>query len=112
MGGYSDWAIDLETCIDEDGGGDGDGNDDHGRISHLENLGCTSNKNPGDLEGIAEKVDELSERCLSLFTLDTLYNQLLNSLSLVPKNSGGYDDKFGYYADWVKDTISSRLAVL
>jgi hypothetical protein len=109
FGGTSDWAIDLTAfTTDDDYGDDAGGNEDG--TDNLGFLGCTKDMNPGTLQGLADKAGTLTNRCIALFTLDILYSTLLNSLSLFETNSHDYDDKFGYYADWVKEGINARLA--
>ncbi|KAL6700983.1 hypothetical protein J3F84DRAFT_402901 [Trichoderma pleuroticola] len=119
FGGSTDWAIDLETFDtdvtgkdgSEDGDGDGYADDDEDEFVEGEgdDYACLDDDNPGTLEGISNIIDNFNERCLSYFTLDTLYSMLEDSLSLFSVNSHDYDDKFGYYEEWIKELIDPKL---
>ncbi|KAE8385657.1 hypothetical protein BDV23DRAFT_190665 [Aspergillus alliaceus] len=101
FGGSSDWAIDLQNYSDNENGDDSDDGDDTPT--------CPSDKNPGTLEGLADKADSLDPGCVNLFAMDILYSQLVDSLSLFQTNSEGYDDKFGWYEKWTKEQIQPRI---
>ncbi|KAJ3499458.1 hypothetical protein NLG97_g299 [Lecanicillium saksenae] len=104
--GTSDWAVDLnEYTLDI--GDDSDMPDFD--LSDLDDIECTSDMNPGNMKDLVDKADKIPSRCGSLFALDILYATLNDALSLFDVNSKDYDDKFGYYEDWVKDGINSRL---
>ncbi|UKZ76853.1 hypothetical protein TrVFT333_004568 [Trichoderma virens FT-333] len=113
--GSSDWAIDLETFATEDIGEDTDASgeslydDDEEDDGDGAGYGCLDGDNPGTLEGIADVIDNLDDRCVSYFTLDTLNNMLLESLSLFDENSHDYDDKFKYYEEWIKELVDPKL---
>lgn len=115
--GSSDWAIDIETFATEDTGGDTDNSgeplyddddteEDDGAGA---GYGCLDVDNPGTLEGIADVIDNFDDRCLSYFTLDTLYKMLHESLSLFDESSHGHDDKFKYCKEWVKELVDPKL---
>ncbi|OAA59939.1 Glycoside hydrolase, subgroup, catalytic core [Cordyceps fumosorosea ARSEF 2679] len=104
--GTSDWAADLNSF-------DGDDFSDAGMpdvpTTDLDNIDCDPDLNPGNMKDLSDKADSLPVRCQSLFALDILMNALDDSLSLFNVNSKDYDDKFGYYEQWVKDGIDDRL---
>ncbi|KAL6807247.1 hypothetical protein GGI42DRAFT_272224 [Trichoderma sp. SZMC 28013] len=119
FGGSTGWAIDLETfdtdAMGKDGSDDSDGDgyaDDDGdefMEGEGDDYACLDGDNPGTLEGISNIIDNFNEQCLSYFTLDTLYSMLEDSLSLFSVNSHDYDDKFGYYEEWIKELIDPKL---
>ncbi|KAJ6784672.1 hypothetical protein PWT90_00415 [Aphanocladium album] len=104
--GTSDWAVDLN---DINGGGGGDDSDMPDiDMSDGDNINCPADMAPGSLEDLSN-ANNLPMRCQALYALDILYNTLEDSLSLFDTNSQDYDDKFGYYEQWVKDGIDSRI---
>ncbi|OTA07931.1 GH18, chitinase CHI18-8 [Trichoderma parareesei] len=112
--GSSDWAIDLETFATEDTGKGTDASgaplyDDEDEDGDGTDYGCLEEDNPGTLEGIADVIDNFNERCLSYFTLETLYDMLIDTLSLFDENSHDYDDKFKYYEEWIKELVDPKL---
>ncbi|KAJ3497849.1 hypothetical protein NLG97_g1580 [Lecanicillium saksenae] len=104
--GTSDWAVDLND-INGGGGGD-DGNMPDIDMSDGDNINCPADMAPGNLEDLSNH-DNLPMRCQALYALDILQNTLEDSLSLFDENSKDYDDKFGYYEQWVKDGVNARL---
>ncbi|KAK5993501.1 Killer toxin subunits alpha/beta [Cladobotryum mycophilum] len=99
FGGSTDWAIDLQDYSNDENGDDsddGDGSDDE---SGEDTPTCSSDTNPGTLDGLVDKADSLDPGCVILFALDILYSQLVDS----------YDDKFGWYEKWTKEQIQPRL---
>ncbi|RHZ55467.1 hypothetical protein CDV55_101207 [Aspergillus turcosus] len=109
FGGSTDWAIDLQKYSDNENGDDSDDGDGADDEAGDDTPTCPSDKNPGTLDGLADKADSLDPGCVHLFAMDILYSQLLDSLSLFQTNSQGYDDKFGWYEKWTKEQIQPRI---
>ncbi|KAH0496221.1 hypothetical protein TgHK011_003592 [Trichoderma gracile] len=110
----SDWVIDLETFATENKGKGTDASgeplyEDEDEDGDGTDYGCLAEDNPGSLESIADVIDNFNERCLSYFTLETLYGMLIESLSLFDENSDEYDDKFKYYEEWIKELVDPKL---
>ncbi|KAJ4156030.1 hypothetical protein LMH87_001244 [Akanthomyces muscarius] len=104
--GTSDWAVDLnEYTIDV---GSDSGFKDFA-LSDLDDIECSGDLNPGNMGDLVDKADKLPARCTAMFALDILYGTLEDALQLFDVNSNGYDDKFGYYEEWVKEGINSKL---
>ncbi|KAF2664287.1 glycoside hydrolase [Microthyrium microscopicum] len=100
--GTTDWAIDLEDWQGSVGGG----NDTE---FVMPDLACHPSQNPGNLEGLAAALDSVPSHCTAQFTMEILSESMENFSSDYADAAAGYDDKFGYYVDWVKDSISPRL---
>ncbi|POR37747.1 Uncharacterized protein TPAR_02065 [Tolypocladium paradoxum] len=97
--GTADWAIDLE---DFQGGGDGDKGGKYDPI-------CYPSLNPGNLKDLVAKTDSIPAPCWNQFAMDILDTTLDQALKDYAEAANGYEDKFGYYVDWVKDGINPRL---
>ena len=110
--GTTDWAIDLENYT---GDGPGDSGDSSmvsldADVNYLWKLGCDDSMNANDLQKLLDNIDNIPEVCQARFILDILSNELDDSLTEfndVADNQ--YDDVFGYYANWVKDSINSQI---
>lgn len=111
FGGFSDWAIDLESFTGDDTnpGTDDDDEPDFADLSDDDDSATTCGTNPGSLQSISDSLDNLSRRCASLFTLDVLATMIDDSLVLFDENNKDYDTKFGYYEKWVKENIDAKL---
>lgn len=104
--GTSNWAIDLNDDSLSTPEMDPDFPDYDS--SYLNDIDCDPSLNPGNMEAL-EKLDHLPVRCQTMFALDILSDTIDDTLTLFDTNSKDYDDKFGYYADWVRDNIDPRL---
>lgn len=104
--GTSDWAVDLNEYTLDVGPDSGFVDFD---LSDPSDMACSPDKNPGNMKDLSDKADSIPARCGPLYALDILYSTLEDALSLFDVNSKDYDDKFGYYEEWVKDGINSRL---
>lgn len=112
FGGFSDWAIDLESFTGADvnpNTDDDDDGDDFADLGEPDDSLVSCDTNPGDLQSIANNLDNLTERCAALYTLDVLSNMIDESLKLFDENNKNYDRQFGYYSTWVKDNIDPKL---
>lgn len=109
FGGSSDWAIDLINYSENENVDDSDLVDHGDDESGDDDLTCPSDKNPGNLDDLANQADSLDEGCVQLYAMDILYQQIIDSLDLFQTNSDGYDDKFDWYEKWTKEQIQPRI---
>ncbi|KAI0538565.1 hypothetical protein GGR58DRAFT_512988 [Xylaria digitata] len=105
FGGTTDWAIDLADWFDGPDGSDGDG----GWGLEADNLECDPNSWPATLENLESSVDSVPAQCRGMALMRIIFNDLVKSVDEYKEVSKDYDDKFGWYADWVKDSIDDRL---
>ncbi|KAL7946058.1 glycoside hydrolase family 18 protein [Trichoderma barbatum] len=103
FGGISNWAIDLEDWWLDMYDVDGTEKED---TDGLDELFDTCDDTFDALEGIPE---DLEERCASFYILTVLSSQLSRAAKAYRDVSEGYDEKFGWYAEWVKDGIDEDL---
>ncbi|XWW93847.1 hypothetical protein V2A60_001786 [Cordyceps javanica] len=102
FGGTTDWALDLADYY-EGPHSEGDWNVD------IESPECNQDDWPTSLEGFDTNMDQLPIHCRGMALTRFLAVSMNDAIEEFTKVSEGYDDKFGYYADWVKDAIDSRL---
>ncbi|KZL68189.1 killer toxin alpha beta [Colletotrichum incanum] len=81
FGGTTDWAIDLAGWFE----------------------------GPPTLEDLEKKIDEVPSHCRNMALVKILYDRLEKAITEYNEVSKDYDDKFGWYAEWVKDAIDAQL---
>ncbi|KAF7560273.1 hypothetical protein G7046_g3877 [Stylonectria norvegica] len=103
FGGTSDWAIDLQSKwpdaydVDGDYALDTDGTDEPFDF-------CD-----GSYSSIDDIPDSVSGRCAPVYVTGALSKELYTALKDYTEVSKGYDDKFKWYVDWVKESIDPAL---
>jgi chitinase len=104
MAGTVTWAVDLEDWYDDPNAADEGWAD-------LEDLDttCDPSKMPNSLDDLANAQGGLEPPCWSRYAILLLENELESTISDYQDAANGYDDKFGYYVDWVKDSIDPQL---
>ncbi|KAL7960290.1 hypothetical protein V8C34DRAFT_321503 [Trichoderma compactum] len=103
FGGISNWAVDLEDWWLDTYDIDGTEKED---TDGLDELFDTCDDSYDALEDIPEDLDD---RCASFYILTVLSSQLSNALQAYKEVSEGYDEKFQWYVEWVKDGINDDL---
>ncbi|EFQ99545.1 killer toxin alpha/beta [Nannizzia gypsea CBS 118893] len=103
--GTTDWAIDLQGWF-EGPSGDGDGDGDGSKPKALE---CIPSTWPTTLQGLSDKIDTIPENCRAQAAMMILIPQLEEAVTKYKEVSDGYEDKFGWYAEWTKDNIDETL---
>ncbi|PNP52630.1 hypothetical protein THARTR1_06795 [Trichoderma harzianum] len=103
FGGISNWAVDLEDWWLDTYDIDGTEKED---TDGLDELFDTCDDTYDALEDIPEDLDD---RCASFYILTVLSSQLSNAIQAYKEVSEGYDEKFQWYVEWVKDGINDDL---
>ncbi|KAL6694812.1 hypothetical protein J3F84DRAFT_395201 [Trichoderma pleuroticola] len=103
FGGISNWAVDLEDWWLDTYDIDGTEIED---TDGLDELFDTCDDTYDALEDIPEDLDD---RCASFYILTVLSSQLSNAIQAYKEVSEGYDEKFQWYVEWVKDGINDDL---
>ncbi|KAI1368185.1 hypothetical protein F5Y08DRAFT_347581 [Xylaria arbuscula] len=101
--GTTDWAIDLADW--HDGPSDIEG----GWGVEAENFECDSESWPTTLEDLESSIDSVPPQCRGMALMRVLFEDLVTSVDEYKEVSKDYDDKFWWYADWLKDSIDDRL---
>ncbi|KAI8303228.1 Killer toxin subunits alpha/beta [Colletotrichum sp. SAR11_59] len=106
FGGTTDWAIDLLNFLGAPEGQEGGFTVDGG-----ENLECNSETWPTNLDDLEKNIDNVPPHCRSMALLNVLIRDLEKVIAEYRDvaSSSDYDDRFWWYADWVKDSIDERL---
>ncbi|KAI8179378.1 hypothetical protein K4K52_002299 [Colletotrichum sp. SAR 10_76] len=106
FGGTTDWAIDLLNFLGAPEGQEGGFTVDGG-----ENLECNSETWPTNLDALEKNIDNVPPHCRSMALLNVLIRDLEKVIAEYRDvaSSSDYDDRFWWYADWVKDSIDDRL---
>ncbi|KAI8235446.1 Killer toxin subunits alpha/beta [Colletotrichum sp. SAR 10_96] len=106
FGGTTDWAIDLLNFLGAPEGQEGGFTVDGG-----ENLECNSETWPTNLDDLEKNIDNVPPHCRSMALLNVLIRDLEKVIAEYKDvaSSSDYDDRFWWYADWVKDSIDDRL---
>ncbi|GJN82008.1 hypothetical protein PLIIFM63780_005544 [Purpureocillium lilacinum] len=107
--GVADWAVDLESFTGDYPEEDSDPDDPEIDVSDLEKLLCPIDMNPGSMRALLEKSDTIPSICRAQFAAKILHQDLDDAVTKYAEAATGFDDLFGYYADWLKDSINSRL---
>ncbi|KAL6886435.1 glycoside hydrolase superfamily [Trichoderma longibrachiatum] len=103
FGGISNWAIDLEEWWVDMYDLDGTEKED---TDGLDELFDTCEDTYETLEDIPQ---DLNDRCASFYILTVLSSQLSRAVEAYKEVSEGYDEKFKWYVEWVKDGINDDL---
>lgn len=109
IAGVADWAVDLESFTGDYPEEDSDPDDPEIDVSDLEKLLCPIDMNPGSMRALLEKSDTIPSICRAQFAAKILHQDLDDAVTKYAEAATGFDDLFGYYADWLKDSINSRL---
>ena len=101
--GSSDWAIDLQNWAPTTGNGSD--------VPDLDNYDtdCTNYDVPDSLQDLVDAMEDIPALCWNRFAVSTMVTELDDALDAYNDAAGGYDDKFGYYVDWVKENINPQL---
>ncbi|OBS25972.1 hypothetical protein FPOA_06504 [Fusarium poae] len=108
FGGTTDWAIDLAGYFEGPSLKDGTSNGGWSDFK-ADDLTCDSNNWPSTLEKLAESVDSINGNCRSLALMNILIKDLIAAVDEYKDVSKNFNDAFGWYADWVKDSIDDRI---
>lgn len=108
FGGTTDWAIDLAGYFN---GPSKIGGSSNGGWSDFkaDDLTCNSENWPTSLEKLADNIDSVNANCRAVALMSILVKDLIAAVEEYKDVSKNYDDAFGWYADWVKDTIDDRI---
>ncbi|KAL6873022.1 glycoside hydrolase family 18 protein [Trichoderma novae-zelandiae] len=103
FGGISNWAIDLEDWWVDLYDLDGTEKEDTDGLDELFDT-CD-----GTYETLEDIPQDLESRCASFYILTVLSSQLSRAVEAYKEVSEGYDEKFKWYVEWVKDGINDDL---
>ncbi|KAK1249289.1 hypothetical protein MKX07_002805 [Trichoderma sp. CBMAI-0711] len=103
FGGISNWAIDLEEWWVDMYDLDGTEKEDTDGLDELFDT-CE-----GTYETLEDIPQDLDSRCASFYILTVLSSQLSLAVEAYKEVSEGYDKKFKWYVEWVKDGINDDL---
>ncbi|KAF3482628.1 killer toxin alpha/beta [Arthroderma uncinatum] len=104
LGGTTDWAIDLASW---NRGPDTPG----GWTVETDNLQCDSATWPTTLDDLEKNIGMVQVNCRARAVLNILARDLQIAIAKYREvsSSSDYSDRFGWYVDWVKDSIDARL---
>ncbi|EFR03916.1 killer toxin alpha/beta [Nannizzia gypsea CBS 118893] len=104
LGGTTDWAIDLANW---NRGPDKAG----GWTVESDNLQCDSTTWPTTLDDLEKNIGKVQVNCRGRAVLSILAGDLQDAIAKYREvsSSSDYNDRFKWYADWVKDSINARL---
>ncbi|KAM5353884.1 hypothetical protein ACJ41O_000534 [Fusarium nematophilum] len=108
FGGTTDWAIDLAGYFEGPGQKGGSSNGGWSDFK-ADDLSCDSKDWPTSLEKLADNIDSINANCRAVATMSVLVKDLIAAVDEYKDVSKNYDDAFGWYADWVKDSIDDRI---
>jgi len=108
FGGTTDWAIDLARHFEGPSKKDGSSNGGWSDFK-AEDLTCNSEDWPTSLEKLASSIDSINANCRGMALMSILVKDLIAAVDEYKDVSENYDDAFGWYADWVKDSIDDRI---
>ncbi|KAF7856273.1 hypothetical protein EAF04_009801 [Stromatinia cepivora] len=110
----------IEVCLDadnEDEYGYGPGynatDDSYYDVSDpLNMMYCNSTSKPATLDDLlsATASHSIPSQCWNRWTLSILLETLYNLQGQYNTSAHGYDDKFSYYVEWVKDSVDPALS--
>ncbi|CCD56471.1 glycoside hydrolase family 71 protein [Botrytis cinerea T4] len=109
----------IEVCLDDDNedqygwGPDYNATDDsyYDLSDPLNLIYCDATSKPTTLDDLLSATDSqsISSQCWSRWTLSILLETLGNLQNEYNTSVQGFDDKFGYYVQWVKDSVGPAL---
>ncbi|RGP66617.1 killer toxin alpha beta [Fusarium longipes] len=108
FGGTTDWAIDLAGVFEGPSTKEGWSNGGWSDFKS-DDITCESADWPTSLKGLADNIDSVHANCRAIALMKILIDDLIAAVAEYKEVSKGYDDKFGWYADWVKDSIDDRI---
>ncbi|CAG1998794.1 unnamed protein product [Fusarium graminearum] len=110
FGGATDWAIDLADWF-YGSGGSGYGPPGPEGFGDLEpdDLSCDPDSWPTTLEDLASGIESVNSICRGMALMSILMSDLETAIEEYKDVSKNYDDAFGWYADWAKDTMDDRI---
>ena len=102
FGGVSDWAVDLQ----KEGKANSEGGLD---IEALDLSGKCELKDYDSLDDVINNADKSDGECVAMNAIRVLQKMLGNSMGGYDEAASGYDDVFGYYRDYMHNTLGGRL---
>ncbi|CAG8898521.1 unnamed protein product [Penicillium egyptiacum] len=106
FGGVSDWAVDLGEWYDGEDPDDDSGSSLSGRTFN----GCPSDDWPDTLDELNDNLDKIDAECQSQAVVHVLLQHVNDAVTDYKEvSSADYDEKFKYYAQWIKDGINGSL---
>ncbi|KAF5245052.1 hypothetical protein FANTH_7522 [Fusarium anthophilum] len=102
FGGTSDWAIDLQEEWADTHNVDGDSDDGEDELELIESC----DKEYDSIDAIPSSTPG---HCVAPYILGSLSKELSVAIKDYKEVSKGYDDKFKWYVDWVKEGIDMAL---
>ncbi|KAM3064854.1 hypothetical protein ACMFMF_011694 [Clarireedia jacksonii] len=105
LGGTSEWAIDLESYVTDDGEYDDDEFDSNANSTAPCDYSL-SFETLADLEAVA---DQYSVYCAEIYGLMALSAELTAAYANYTNVNNGYDDAFAYYVKYVRDEVPSAM---
>ncbi|KAH7179066.1 uncharacterized protein B0J16DRAFT_273248 [Fusarium flagelliforme] len=110
FGGATDWAIDLADWF-YGSVGSKNSSSGAGGFGDLEpdDVSCDSDSWPTTLEKLASGIESVNPICRSMAVMNILMRDLEAAIDEYNDVSENYDDAFGWYAEWVKDTMDDRI---
>ncbi|RDW93972.1 uncharacterized protein DSM5745_01294 [Aspergillus mulundensis] len=108
FGGVSDWAIDLGDWYN---GVDPDDDDSSSLLAGGRTYdGCPSDDWPDTLDELNDNLDKIAVECQAQAVVHVLLLHVNDAVSDYEEvSSGDYDEKFKYYAKWIRDGINDSL---
>ncbi|KAM6509638.1 hypothetical protein FALCPG4_017287 [Fusarium falciforme] len=103
FGGTSDWAIDLQQFWADTE------NIDDTRSNFTEGTDGTYEWCDKEYDSVEDIPDSSPGKCIPSYILGGLKKELATAITDYKEVSKGYDDKFKWYVDWVKDGIDPAL---
>jgi hypothetical protein len=105
FGGVSDWAVDLQT--------EGRANLESGLDIEAMDLSRKCElKDYDNLDDVIKDADKSGGECVAMNAIGALQRMLAKSMSGYDEAASGYDDVFGFYRDFMHDTLDERLRAL
>ncbi|KAM7221628.1 hypothetical protein V8F06_003019 [Rhypophila decipiens] len=105
FGGVSDWAVDLQGEGKANSGGNID-------IEPMDLSYPCDLQDYTNLDDVLRDADKSSSECVAMNAIGALQNMLATSLDGYDDAAAGYDDVFGFYRDYMHDTMGERLRAL
>ncbi|KAK5652624.1 hypothetical protein OQA88_10217 [Cercophora sp. LCS_1] len=101
FGGVSDWAVDLQK--------DGKAGSEGTEIEAMDLSYPCELKEYENLDDVIKDADKSSPQCIAMNAINALRKMLDGSMSGYDDAASGYDDVFGFYRDYMHDTLDERL---
>ncbi|KAM0323764.1 hypothetical protein ACHAQA_008701 [Verticillium albo-atrum] len=103
FGGTTDWAVDLSDWVDD--------KTLENQYPPARNLACNNVDEYTTLEDLEKNIGKVAPHCRAMALVGIIISDLevvLDEYNAV-STTKDYDDRFWWYADWVKDSIDARL---